>query len=79
MKVNRETFIAEYTAQLEYQYATNPEYAYSAARISAPDLASKMYASLRAGTANKDGAAIKATLKKLGIKNTYKAIKEALN
>lgn len=79
MKVSKEEFITTYAAELSISFATDPEYAYSAATISPQDLARKMYISLKAGTANKDGKAIQRTLKRLGIKNTYKAIKEALN
>lgn len=79
MKVSKEKFVEVYTVELADRFANDPEYAYSASMTTPAALAEKMYNSLKAGTANKDGAAIRATLKKLGIKNTYKAIAEALN
>ena len=79
MKVSKEEFITTYASELAKCFATDTDYAYSAATISPEKLAEKMYSSFKAGTANKDGKAIQRTLKRLGIKNTYKAIKEALN
>lgn len=79
LKTNKERFIEVYTEKLRYEFTYNQEYFYSAARTTPKDLALKMTEGLIAGTANKDGDAIKKTCKQLGIKHTYKAIKEYLN
>jgi len=68
------TLAGEYVRLFE----SDPDYAYSAARISPDLLASKMVASLQNGTANKDGKAIKAACKKHNINYTYKAIRSFL-
>jgi hypothetical protein len=57
-------------------YATDPEYAYAKAKRTPEDLADRMSANLLTGSANKDGEGIKRTCKELGIKQTYKAIRE---
>lgn len=59
-------------------FATDP-YAYIAASRTPEQLADKMVASLKAGTANKDGEGIKRACKACGIKQTYKAIVPYLN
>ena len=75
---NFDRFIAVYTAQLQHEFNTNPEYARVAKQISAHDLALKMTEGLMKGSASKDGRAIKSTCNALGIKYTYKAIAEYL-
>jgi hypothetical protein len=60
-------------------FANDPEYAYSAARCTPSELASKMTLGLARNKANKDGEGIKRVCKLLGIKYTYKAIDEYLN
>lgn len=79
MKVTKEQFLEVYTVELADCFANDPDYAYSASRTTPEALAEKMFESLYAGTANKQGKAIARTLKKLGIKPTYKAIAEALH
>jgi len=59
-------------------FATNSEYAYSAARISPEALALKMTNGLQTGAANKDGEGIKRACKACGVKYTYAAIREFL-
>ena len=75
---NFNRFIAVYTAQLQHEFDTNPEYARIAKQISAHDLAVKMTEGLMKGSASKDGRAIKSTCNALGIKYTYKAIADYL-
>jgi hypothetical protein len=62
----------------EYLFASNTDYAYAASRTNPTDLARKMTIGLSTGQASKDGDGIKLTCKELGIKNTYKAIREYL-
>jgi len=45
---------------------------------SVTDVVEKMMAAIRTGSYSHDGRAIKATLKRLGIKATYKAVREWL-
>jgi hypothetical protein len=67
------------TDQYKQLFETEPEYAY-VAEINLPmDLARKMMNSLSEGAGNKDGKGIVRTCKALGIKHTYKAIKQYLN
>jgi hypothetical protein len=75
---NFDRFIAVYTAQLQHEFDTNPEYALVSRQTSAHDLAVRMTESLMKGSASKDGRAIKSTCNALGIKYTYKAIVEYL-
>jgi hypothetical protein len=82
---NRDIFIAEYTKQLTTEYAHDAGYMAMLARNppdrphTLPELAVRMTDSLKSGAANKDGNAIKRTCKVLGIKHTYKALKEFLS
>jgi hypothetical protein len=55
------------------------DYALAASRYTPSQLAEKMASGLLDGSANIDGDGIKRTCKALGIKPTYKAIKEFLN
>lgn len=72
-------FIAVYTQELAYRFANDPEYAYAASRTTPEALAIRMTNGLINGAASKDGPAIKAALKKCGIKPTYKALRMALS
>lgn len=56
----------------------DPQYAYAASRMTAAELARKMTCGLAAGTADKDGKAIRLTCRELGIKHTYRAIRAYL-
>ena len=78
VKFSKEQFMAVYVTQLTDCFANHKDYSYVADRMTPLALAEKMYPGLKAGTASKDGVAIQRTLKILGIKNTYKALKEAL-
>ena len=73
-----ESPVQEFTNRLETAYAllykTDPEYAYSASRITAHDLAVKMVTALCKGSASKDGKGIKQVCTSLGLPFTYKAI-----
>lgn len=72
-----------FAARLEQEYKTlfesDPEYAFSASRISPADLARKMTLGLDNGSANKDGKGIQRTCKHFGIPYTYKAIRAFLS
>jgi hypothetical protein len=78
MATNRETFQAELEKQYSNLFATDPDYAYSASKISAGALATKMTAGLVTLSASKTGEGIKRTCKTLGIGYTYKAIRAYL-
>lgn len=89
--MSKEKFVATYTSELVARYANDEAYmAYlrsvpwvrNGGLSGQPTpyilerLAMRMTDGMLAGTADKDGDAIKATCKALGIKHTYKAIKE---
>ena len=78
-QVGLDRFNEELATQYTNLFANDPEYTYSAARITPGDLARKMTLGLASGSANKDGDGIKRTCKKLGIAHTYKAIRAYLN
>lgn len=72
-------FIEVLTEQYKDLFANDPEYAYSASKSTPEKLAQKMTLYLKDGfSASKDGEGIKRTCKILGIKHTYKAIREYL-
>ena len=77
MQTNAETFKTILANSYAKLFET-PEYALAASRYSPEALAEKMTAGLIAGSANKDGAGVRITCKHLGIKPTYKAIREYL-
>jgi hypothetical protein len=72
---NQQRFQAELTEAYRDLFVNDPEYQYSAARITPEALAAKMSAGLLTESANKDGAGIKRACKACGIKQTYAAIK----
>jgi hypothetical protein len=72
---NAQRFCDELAAQYRELFATCSEYEYAAKRTTPEELARKMTLGLDNGTANKDGAGIQRTCKKLGIPHTYKAIR----
>lgn len=74
-----DTFQTALAAHYTDLFENDPEYAYSAARISPEALAEKMTKAIVAGTGNKDGAGVKRTCKQLGINYTYKAIEAYLS
>jgi GGDEF domain-containing protein len=71
---NREKFQRTYQRHLERMIDLYPE-TYRYPKSEAPKVAEKMTASFEKGSANKDSPAVRATLKELGIKNTYEAIR----
>jgi hypothetical protein len=77
MQTNAETFKTILASNYVKLFET-PEYALAASRYSPEALAEKMTAGLISGSANKDGDGIRMTCKHLGIKTTYKAIREYL-
>ena len=77
MRTNRERWMTILTGQFELCLETD-EYAMAKSRYTPEELAEKMTSGLLNGTADKDGKAIRNTCKVLGLKNTYKAIKEYL-
>ena len=78
MTTNAALFESSLTEAYRTLFKTNPDYGYTASRISPEKLAAKMTIGLANGSANKDGYGIKQVCKLLGIKHTYKAIKEYL-
>ena len=77
-QTNREKFLALYEPELRRRVEDEPDqYAFSVDKV--PEVAKLMVAALKAGTANKDSAAIRCVCSKLGIKYTYAAIREYLN
>jgi len=75
---NLNKFYEQLKTEYENLFKNDPEYAYSASKITAANLARKMTLGLDCGTANKDGAGIKRTCKFFKIPHTYKAIREFL-
>mgnify|MGYP007130733710 FL=1 len=78
-QINLNRFYEELKTQYSYLFKNNSEYAYAAQHTTPEQLARKMTLGLEQGTANKDGAGIKATCAKLGIAYTYKAIRAFLS
>lgn len=76
---NRNTFENHLRAAYEDLFVNDPEYNYVSERTTPQELASKIVVLLADGNANKDGKGIKRACKAVGIKHTYKAIKEYLN
>ncbi len=75
---NKDRFEIVLIEQYIYLF-TLPEYERAADKWTPEELTKKMIAGLLDGTADKDGEGIKRTCKVLGIKHTYKTIKEFLN
>lgn len=68
-----DTFFKAYRAHLERVVAEYPtEYVFPPEQV--PMVAERMRRAFFMGSYNKDGRAIKATCRELGIKHTYKAI-----
>ncbi len=74
---NFDTFMIVYKKQLKDAVVNYPQ-EYQFPIESVPDVVEKMGEGFNRGTYNKDGRAIKATCKELGIKYTYTAINEYL-
>ena len=77
MSTARERFRVILAGQYRHLFTT-PEYATAAARYTPEALADKMIAGLLDGTADKGGEGVKTTCKVLGLKHTYKAIRDYL-
>lgn len=76
-KTNIQTFTDVYTKHLTAQVTKNPsDYGYSVYYV--PTVVARMVPGLKNGGANKEGAAIRATCKELGIPYTYAGIKAYL-
>lgn len=78
MQTQRERFQAVLTSQYEHFHKSDARYAYVAQRLTPAEHAAKMTAALATHGADKDGDAVKATCKALGVKHTYKAIRKFL-
>jgi len=72
---NLDAFCGYLTAQYADLFKSDPDYASVSTRTTPADLARKMTLALSAGTANKDGKAIKAACAHFGLPHTYKAIR----
>jgi hypothetical protein len=78
IKTNRSLFLAVYGEQLGLARVSNPQdYPWPASEL--PAVLARMAAALDRGSFNKDGRALRATCKYLGIKHTYGAINEFIN
>lgn len=73
---NQEYFKNALTAVYADLFANDPEYAYSASRITPAELADKMTRGILSGSANHTGTGIRRACKKVGIKHTRKAMCE---
>lgn len=74
----REQFSTIYREELRKAAIADPE-AYAFAADQADVIADKMLAAFDRYSANKDGRAVKATCRRLGIKHTYQAIYDCLS
>ena len=74
MTTQLEKFCAEYRHQLEVAVRDHPKDYKFMGSFTVDQVADKMVEAFKAGTYNKDGRAIKATCKTLGIKHTYRDI-----
>lgn len=75
---NREKFRAALEEAYIYLFANDPEYAYSASRITPALLAEKMTNAMIDNTANHEGAGFRRACKAVGIKHTRTAIRAYL-
>lgn len=78
MSTSKERFTVILTGQFKHLFTT-PAYAIAAAKTTPEAMAEKFVSGLIDGSAANDGVAVKSTCKALGIKPTYKAIREYLN
>jgi hypothetical protein len=74
-QINLDAFYAYLRDTYAELFVTDPDYAYSASKITPDALARKMTLGLAAGTANKDGKGIRSTCSHFKIQHTYKAIR----
>jgi hypothetical protein len=75
---NKDNFRNVLTKHYIKLYET-PDYVMAKSKYLPGDLANKVVEGLIDDAANKSGKGIQLTIKELGIKNTYKAIKQYLN
>lgn len=78
MVSSKELFSSTYLRHMQEHAKTHPEY-YHYGPEEVPVVHAKMMAALERGSANKDSEAIKATCKEMGIKHTYRAIRDYLS
>lgn len=76
-QTNKERFVTVYTEQLREHYKNDTLW-HQHLKGTIEELAVRMTDGLPLGRANKDSVPIKNTCKVLGIKHTYKALKEFL-
>jgi hypothetical protein len=74
-QINLDAFYAHLRDTYAELFVTDTDYAYSASKITPDALARKMTLGLAAGTANKEGKAIRLTCSHFSIPHTYKAIR----
>jgi hypothetical protein len=77
-QINLDAFAARLELEYTDLFANDPEYSYSAIKITPSALARKMALGLDNNSANKDGKAIERTCKHFAIPHTYKAIRTFL-
>jgi hypothetical protein len=75
---NRERFQTALEDAYVYLFANDPDYAYSASRLTPAQLAEKMTISMLANTANHEGSGFRRACKAVGIKHTRTAIRAFL-
>jgi len=75
---NADEFRALLAVQYRKLFTNDPDYGYAAAHCTPQDLAEKMTDGLTRDVANKDGKAILAVCRMLGIKHTYDSIRKFL-
>jgi hypothetical protein len=78
-QVGMDRFYVELVDQYTYLFKHAEGYQFVAETNTPESLARKMTTGLAAGTANKEGGAVKGVCAKLGIDYTYKAIRAYLN
>jgi len=77
-QINLDAFASHLALEYADLFKTDPDYAYSASRLTPEGLARKMTLALDAGMGNKDGKGIQRTCKHFGIPYTYEAIRAFL-
>lgn len=77
-QINLDAFCARLTIEYADLFQNDPNYAYSARKITPEAIARKMTLGLDCGQASKDGEGIKRACKHFGIVHTYKAIRTFL-
>jgi hypothetical protein len=76
---NLTRWLTVYTAELKHRFDHDPSYATVVKQTTPREYAERYTQALRERNASKDGKAVIATCKKLGIRNTYQAIEAYLN